>query len=80
MSTALQPLDIRSGYSLVVAEREHQRDVNVDPFGYESFDRWNSLRRSWDFDHHVGAGYESTQSLGLSDSPFRIMGEIRGYL
>src|SRR5439155_15808229 len=51
----VQPTDISLGDALIDLLRKQQRDVDVDAFADQLLEGRDPLRRSWHFDHDVGA-------------------------
>ena len=63
------------GHNLVVGEREHEGNVDVDPFANERLDGGDALRRGGHLDHYIGAGQRLPQASGLRNRAGRVVGQ-----
>ncbi len=75
LEIALQPADIRVGHRLVVCQREHQRNVDVDAFGDQGENRRNAFRRAGNLDQQVGTVHGVPQPPRLGNAAGRVLGK-----
>ncbi len=76
----LQPGDVGLRHLIILIEREHQGNVDVDPLTDERLDGRHALGRGGHLDHHVGPIDGCEQPTRFRDGPLRVIRQVWAHL
>jgi len=71
----IQPQDVRLGNGVIMGQRKHQGDIDVNAFADQRLNRRDAGRSRRHFDHHVRPFHSRVQAPGFGDSTGCIVGQ-----